>query len=224
MRRSVSTQLKVAAIVAICLLGCAISRPQQASSQAIARAKNAVVIVTTYDARGKARAQGSGFFIDRHTIVTNAHVIREAASIRIKTFDGSVLPIQQVIATDSASDLALLRSEATSGKSASLEVDYGGAAEGEPITVISNPKGSTWKITDGVAGAIWDFSDSGPRIAITASILPGSSGGPVLNQQGRVIGIVVAHTASADDLNFAIPAAALKNLQASAKLAMLTSN
>ena len=83
MRRSVSTQLKVAAFIAISLFSCAISRAQQASSQVIARAKNAVVIVTTYDARGKARAQGSGFFIDQHTIVTNAHVIREAASIRI---------------------------------------------------------------------------------------------------------------------------------------------
>ena len=70
-----------------------------------------------------------------------------------------------------------------------------------------------------MVGTIWEFEDSGKRMQITASILPGSSGGPVFNQQGHVIGIAVMHTSSGDDLNFAVPAESLKALQAAASIA-----
>jgi S1-C subfamily serine protease len=190
----------------------------------MARLKQAVVIVTTYDNRGKAQFQGSGFFIRPDCIVTNAHVIKQATLIRAKMLSGKTVTIKEVIAADANADLALLQTDVSCSDAAILTVDYAAPVEGEPITVISNPQGNHWKITQGQVGTTWEFQDSGPRIAITASILPGSSGGPVLNQQGRVVGIAVAHTAAADDLNFAIPAERLRALETSAKLVMFQSS
>jgi serine protease Do len=193
---------------------------EQPSGQMLATVKHAVVIVTTYDERGKPLFQGSGFFIATDCIVTNAHVIKQASLIRVKTFSGKMVNIQRVIASDASADLALLQTDTPCPRVTPLEVDYSTPVEGEPITVVSNPQGSHWKTTQGQIGTTWEFQDSGRRIQINASVLPGSSGGPVVNQNGRVIGIAVAHTASADDLNFAIPAESLRTLLP-AKLAML---
>ena len=195
------------------------TRAQQPSDKVIGQLKRAVVIVTTYDDRGRAQFQGSGFFITPERIVTNLHVIKHASRIRIKTFAGKTVTVQTVLATNANADLALLQISGPCPDVTTVEMEYETPAEGESITVISNPQGSHWKVTRGQAGAIWEFEDSGKRMQITASILPGSSGGPVFNQQGHVIGIAVMHTSSGEDFNFAVPAASLKALQAAASSA-----
>jgi S1-C subfamily serine protease len=196
-----------------------IASAQQPSDKILAQLKRAVVIVTTYDDSGRAQFQGSGFFITPERVVTNLHVIKHASRIRIKTFAGKLATVQTVVATDANADLALLQISEACHDITTVELEYAPPAEGESITVISNPQGSHWKVTRGQAGAIWEFKDSGKRMQITASILPGSSGGPVFNQQGHVIGIAVMHTSSGEDFNFAVPAASLKALQAAASIA-----
>jgi S1-C subfamily serine protease len=185
---------------------------QEPSRETTADLKRAVVIVTTYDKQGKPLLQGSGFFVSPDRIVTNLHVVRNAGSIRIKTFEGRAITVQTVVATDASADLALLQTERCPDAK-TLLVEDATPVEGEAITVISSPQGSHWKVTHGRVGTMWQFEGAGARIQITASIFPGSSGGPVLNQQGRVIGIAAMHTGVADDLNFAVPAESLKALQ-----------
>ena len=199
--------------------GCAtIVRSQESSSDQITRLKSAVVIVTTYDDRGKPLLQGSGFFIESEEVVTNLHVINRASEIRVEAFDGSKSSVQAILATDEKSDLALMRVDGRSFKSETLRIDATVPVEGEPITLISNPQGSHWKVTRGCIGLLWEFQGLGERLQITASILPGSSGGPVLNARGEVIGVAVMYLNSDEDLNFAIPVKRLKALQAQARL------
>lgn len=189
------------------------------SDEKIASLKRAVVIITTYDDRGCPLLQGSGFFITPDRIVTNLHVIRNASEIRIQTFAGKTFTVQTIIATDAGSDLALLQMEAPCPNATTLHVDDESPTEGESIILLSNPQGSHWRITHGRVGRIWQFEGIGRRMQITAGIFPGSSGGPVLNQQGQVVGIAVMRMGSADNLNFAVPAESLKTLQASASVA-----
>ena len=98
-------------------------------------------------------------------------------------------------------------------EAAFLAVDRARPTEGEPIILLSNPQGSTWKVARGVVGRIWEFANTGSRLQITADVLPGSSGGPVINRRGLVVGIAVMRMDSGDNLNFAVPAASLQRLQ-----------
>ena len=187
---------------------------ERPSRETISVVKRAVVIVTTFDGQGKPLLQGSGFFIKTDCIVTAMHVIKDAVQIRIKTFDGKSGTVQNVIATNENTDLALLHVE-NSLAEAVLQLDDAAPAEGQAIVVVSNPQGSSWKTTRGRVGPLWEFAGTSGRMQITAAIFPGSSGGPVVNEQGRVIGVAAMHLASADGLNFAVPAESLKTLQAS---------
>lgn len=191
------------------------------SAETIAKLKRAVVIVSTEDKQHQALLQGTGFFISTDLIVTNMHVIRGAGLIRIKMFDGVTRDLQNVIAVNEKEDLALLQLEKPEANVAVLQLAESVPAEGESILVMSNPRDSQWKLTRGRVGPIWQFKGTGKRFQITASILPGSSGGPVVNQEGRVVGIAAMHMESEDPLNFAVPAESLRALRASKSVAIL---
>ncbi len=191
---------------------------QESSSQMIRRFQRAVVVVTTYDDRGKPLLQGSGFFIASDRVVTSSHLIRHASQIRVKTFDGATVTVQSVLAFSDKTDLAVLQIQPTGLDVASFQLENSPPLKGEPVILISNPQGAHWKISHGNVGQTWEFSDLGKRIEITAAVRPGSSGGPVINDQGRVIGVAAMHVPGADDLNFAVPSESLRALQASAGL------
>ena len=208
----------ITGLMVVVFVSCSVSliAARELSREKIDSFKQAVVIVTTYDAHGKPLLQGSGFFITPDRIVTNLHVISHAREIRIKTFAGKTFTVQTIVATDAGSDLALLQMEAPCSNATTLQVEDESPTEGESIILLSNPQGSHWKVIPGRVGRTWQFENIGRRIQITADVFPGSSGGPVLNQQGQVVGIAVMRMASADDLNFAVPAESLRSLQASA--------
>jgi serine protease Do len=206
-------------IIALLSASAAAGKAQASSPDPIARIKRAVVVVTTFDKQDRPLLQGSGFFITDGRVVTNLHVIRNAERIRIKTFTRKIAEVTSVVATDAKSDLALLQIDNVSLDVTTLDIEDAVPTEGESITLVSNPQGSEWKVSHGLLGTIWDFAGAGKRLQITASLYSGSSGGPVLNQRGYVIGVAVMHTDSGDALNFAVPAENLKALQASAKVA-----
>ncbi len=186
---------------------------QAPPQELVAQVKRAVVVVSALDQNGKPFRQGSGFFIDPNTIVTNLHVIESAQRIQIKTFNGIEKTIQSVASSDAKADLAIMRLDTPVSDTTSLEVTDITAAEGDGVVVVSHPKGSRWKVTAGRVGTTWNFEHLGSRMQITASLAPGSSGGPVVNLQGHLIGIAVMHAAGADDLDFAVPVERLKKLR-----------
>ena len=189
---------------------------QESTDAALARLKNAVVIVTTYDRHGTPLLQGSGFFIDTDRVATNFHVIKGASQIRVETFSRATSTVTTVLATDEKSDLALLRLDSPLPQSTVLPLKTSASAEGDLITVISNPQGSHWKVTRGSTGLLWEFPGLGERLQITASILPGSSGGPVIDAGGEVVGIATMYFNSIENLSFAVPVANLQALQVKA--------
>ena len=197
----------------ISLFGSSHASAQEADTQQLARLKKGVVIVTTFDNHGKALMQGSGFFVDSGQVATNFHVIRNASQIRVETFDGTVSKVRVVLATDERNDLALMGVDAIQNKTI-LPMKIGAPAEGESVTVISNPQGCNWKVTRGATGLLWELHGKGERLQITAAIAPGSSGGPVLNARGQVVAIASMYFNSVSNLSFAVPVAKLQALQA----------
>lgn len=174
--------------------------------------KRSVVLITTYDNQDRPLLRGSGFFISPDRVATNSHVIKHAHRIEIKTFTNTTIDARTVVATDEKSDLAILEIPLKIAPDV-LELSETPPADGDSITLIGNPKGSRWNLSHGRITQLWQFGDLGERIEITASVHPGSSGGPVINQQGRVIGIAVMHVVGGEDLNFAIPSESLRTFQ-----------
>lgn len=169
--------------------------------------------MTTFDDRGKPLLQGTGFFIDSDQVATNFHVIKNATQIRVETFNRITSTVSAVLATDEISDLAVLRLSAPSHQSTVLPLKTTATAEGDSVTVISNPQNSQWKVTRGLTGLLWEFHGLGERLQITAAISPGSSGGPVLDADGKVVAIAAMYFNSVENLSFAVPVARLQALQ-----------
>jgi serine protease Do len=224
LRPLISSLTSLAILLAAASFASSSVHDHESSQSQLAQLKQAVVVITTYDGRGKPLLQGSGFFIDPEQVVTNMHVIKGASQIRIETFAGTTTTVQSVVATNEKNDLALLRIAQPCPNSAILQLVAAPPVEGESIVLVSNPQGSRWKVTRGNVGMVWEFAGIGTRLQITAAISPGSSGGPVVNERGQVIGIASLHANSADDLNFAVPVESLRDLQAQARLNVVQPN
>jgi S1-C subfamily serine protease len=193
------------------------STSSQPSSEVLARIKSAVVLITTSDKHGAPEKQGSGFFLTADRVVTNFHVVNTASRIRVSTFTGNTVSAHLILAADTTSDLALLQLDAPCPNVATLALAEVEPLEGDPAVLVSNPLGAHWQVSVGEVGPGWNFFAIGERLQITTGVLPGSSGAPVLNLDGSVIGIAVMHVESNDNLNFAVPVGRLKALEAAAK-------
>ena len=183
------------------------------------KALAATVYLEMKDQNGKTLGFGSGFFLKPNLIATNYHVIEGAARGTAKLVGKSTTyNIEGVTATDKTNDLALLKVTAYGIKPLSLG-DSDTVRIGETVYVAGNPKGLEGTFSNGIISSRRD-KDTKERLQMTAPISPGSSGGPVLNRKGEVIGVSFAqHRAlDAENLNFAIPSKYLKALLARPKL------
>ena len=184
--------------------------PQQIAKKALA----ATVLLTMKDANGKTLGLGSGFFVRTDQIATNLHVIDGAAQGTAKRVGQEMeYAIEGVTAMDEKNDLAILQVAAPDiqqlplGDSDTVEI-------GDRVYVAGNPKGFLeGTFSDGIISGIRGDSTE-KRIQITAPISPGSSGGPVLNRTGEVIGVSMMTIEGGQNLNFAIPSNYLKGLLA----------
>ncbi len=182
------------------------------------KALAATVYLEMKDANGKTLGIGSGFFVKPNLIATNYHVIEGAAKGTAKLVGKSTTyNIEGVTATDKTNDLAILKVTALGIKPLSLG-DSDKVRTGETVYVAGNPKGLEGTFSNGIISSKRS-EDTKERLQMTAPISPGSSGGPVLNKKGEVIGVSFMTLEGGQNLNFAIPSEYLKKLLQQSKLA-----
>ena len=147
---------------------------------------------------------GSGFIIADELIVTNVHVIEGSSSAYV-LINGQEkkYTVSGYVAMDRANDLIILKVPGLSGSKLNLGSEIFPEI-GEKIYAIGNPKGLNGTFSEGIISGIRELATN-KVLQITAPISPGSSGGPVLNSSGQVVGIAFASYSEGQNLNFAIP-------------------
>lgn len=147
---------------------------------------------------------GSGFIIDDETIVTNVHVIEGCHSAFVfLNGQEKKYSVNGYVAIDKANDLIILKVTGLFGSKLSLGSETLPEI-GDKIYAIGNPKGFNGTFSEGIVSGVRDIQTN-KVLQITAPISPGSSGGPVLNSNGQVVGIAFASFSEGQNLNFAIP-------------------
>lgn len=154
---------------------------------------------------------GTGFLVTSSGVfVTNYHVIQGIFPAQVKLANGDVFDSLSIIETDERKDIAVLKVKGFNLPSVTLG-DSDAVKPGDKVTVIGNPKGLEGSVTDGLVSAVRDIKDIVPEwegykfMQISAAISPGSSGSPVFDEHGRVIGIASATLKDGQNLNLAIP-------------------
>ena len=180
----------------------------------VRRIKPSAVAIETFDAHGEKLSRGSGFFVESDRVVTNRHVLEGAYRAEVHSSTGTVLPVKGVLAVDAEGDIALLKIDPPAVQIKPLPLDKTSPQEGESIVVIGNPLGLEGSVTNGIVSAVRDIPTFGRIIQITAPISAGSSGSPVVNMQGQVIGIATLQITGGQSVNFAIPSERISQLQA----------
>ncbi len=168
-----------------------------------------VVSVITYDRVGDRLSGGTGFVVGSDKIITNYHVIEGALRIEVRTSDGMTYKIIKAAPTSKDADLAILQTEVTNLPFKSLRITRVSPRIGENIFVLGNPLGLTGTVTDGIVSAFRSLPKLGKLLQITAPISPGSSGSPVVNLKGEVVGLVTMDLEGGQNLNFAIASESL---------------
>lgn len=179
----------------------------------VKRIKPSSVAIETFDSRDNTLSRGSGFFIASDRVITNRHVIERAVRVEIHLLDGKKFTVKGVVALDGEGDLALLQVDVPKGLALPLPIVKAVPQEGESVVVVGNPYGLEGSVSNGIVSAVREISGYGKIIQITAPISPGSSGSPVVNMAGQVIGVATLQAAEGQSLNFAVPAERISQLK-----------
>lgn len=196
-------------LLSLILVGTTIAVAQSPTNgiPAIAKAaKGAVVSVIMLDKNINPIAQGTGFFVSEDgLLVTNFHVIAEGSTAVVKFPDGKLFPVDRVLTFDKARDIALMKVSGDKFKTLTLG-DSSRTQVGEKVVAIGNPLFLESTVSDGIISGIRTGEQlGGTFLQTTAPISHGSSGGPLLNMKGQVIGITTMFLKDGENLNFAVP-------------------
>jgi tetratricopeptide (TPR) repeat protein len=165
---------------------------------------DAIVVVASFDEDGRLLGQASGFIVTPDgKVVTNYHVVSMAYTIKIR-HEGTTRNVTGLTHVDSDNDIAILRLE--KGKYKTVRIgDPRALKVGEKVYAIGSPQGLENTMSEGIISGIRKAGDNTSLIQITAPISRGSSGGPVFNVRGEVVGITTFLIAETQNLNFALP-------------------
>lgn len=202
----------LAVLLAALAVGVACGRPGPATplspAQIAERALPSVVLV-----RGPDRI-GTGFIAGPDgRVATNLHVIYGAAALELQLPDGRVLRDLEVMAIDEGHDLAVLRARGLTLPALPLG-DSNQAKAGERVVAIGHPLGLGNTVSDGLISAVRDLPNGARVLQISAPIAQGSSGGPLIDDAGKVVGVAFLVSERGQNLNFAVPVNDLKPLLA----------
>jgi serine protease Do len=194
------------------------STPRTALSakEIAARNKPAIVRIESRVQSGAGddrRQYGTGFIVGPDgRIATNLHVIVGSADVRVRLADGAEFKVDRVVAVDPKRDLAIIGIDAQNLPTTQLG-NSDTVSAGDRVVAIGNPLGVLdYTVSDGLISSVRQLGEGVTVLQISAPISMGSSGGPLFNPYGEVIGIATLISAEGQNLNFGVPSNYLRRL------------
>lgn len=176
--------------------------------------KKSVVSISTFDRDSKPVAIGTGFFVNKKgEIVTNRHVMYGSSIAHVETSGGKVYQIEKVISEDIENDLIKLSVNVPQAMVNPVRISTSLPVVGEKVIVIGSPLGLEQTVSDGIVSAIRELPKFGKIIQLTSPVSSGSSGSPVVDMKGMVVGVATFQSIVGQNLNFAIPSGNIANLK-----------
>ncbi len=175
------------------------------TKQIVQESKPAIVRIETKGQNGD--GVGTGFVLSADgRIATNLHVIQGATEIRVRMLTGETLLATKVMAIDPKRDLAVILVPVSTELSTLPLGDSSIVEAGDPVIAIGNPLGVLdYTVSDGLISSVRPVNRELTILQISAPISQGSSGGPLFNERGEVIGIATAIFTEGQNLNFGVP-------------------
>ncbi len=199
-------------LISLLLVFAGLAYAQLTTSQIVRKYSSSVVTIVALDQNDQPLSLGSGFFINAEgDIASNHHVLEGSSKAIIKTMDGRKGDVLEVINDDPELDLLIAKTSLKTTNPLPLG-DSDTITVGEEVIAIGNPAGLEGTVSNGIVSGVRKV-EGFKFIQITAPISPGSSGGPVFNSTGNVIGIATAYLDIGQNLNFAMPINYLKSLK-----------
>ena len=195
-------------------LTAAAQEPDAAAPRAAELAKKvraSLVAIEPAGRDGEVAGVGTGFVIAADGLIaTNMHVIGEGRPLRVELPDGRRLEVTGIHAWDREKDLAVIRVAATDLSAVELG-DSAALAQGDYVAAMGNPLGLRFSVVEGVVSAMQEV-DGQNMVQLAMPIERGNSGGPLLNKEGQVVGIVSLRSALTANLGFVMPVNDLRTL------------
>jgi len=178
----------------------------------VAKVQPSVVVVTVGDRDGRTLGVGSGVIVrEDGLIATNLHVLGEGRPLTVRLFDKREFPVTQIYAHEKSQDLALIKIEAD--KLPALELgDSDDLQQGQPTVAFGNPQGLEHSVVTGIVSALRSDVDGMNMIQLAIPIERGNSGGPVVDSDGKVVGLLTLKSLVTENLGYAVAINSLKPL------------
>lgn len=181
--------------------------------QLIKQIEKSVFTVLSIDENDNEFSQGSGFFISSNGIgVTNYHVLDGAYNAKIKLSTGEIIPIESICDYDKNADIVIFKVKSNNLTFPALRLTNVIPTRGTSIISLSSPLGLEQTASTGIVSAVRDSKNYGKIIQITAPISHGSSGSPIVNLNGEVLGVSTFGFESGQNLNFAVSSLKIREL------------
>lgn len=166
------------------------TKSQSPASLIYEHCHSSVVVVFTLDKDNKLLGQGSGFIIAPNRVVTNHHVLAGAAGAAVLFADGGTEVVEGFLADNPTRDIAIVAVK--TGNRVPLKLgDELALKQGDEVYAIGAPRGLDLSITNGIVSGFRTIQDQF-LLQSTAAIAPGSSGGPLFDSDGKVIGVTTS--------------------------------
>ena len=195
-------------ILAFLMMALAMASPAKSATdltKLVRKIQPAVVTVVVYDIDHNISNIGTGFFINKSGhLITNFHVLTGKYTAEVRTSDGHTYQIKSVIADNPGADLVQVQVDIPPNEIWWINISDKLPAIAEQIVVVGSPMGLEQTVSEGIISSVREIPNVGDFFQMSAPISPGSSGSPVVNMKGEVLGVATFQFIKGQNLNFAV--------------------